>query len=66
VWSALSKAYAENAEGKVHVFQEKIGVIWKNYEEPTLKKKGVEYEVHDVKSVTNIKKFVDEIIKENN
>jgi hypothetical protein len=63
VWSALSKAYAKKAVGRAHVFQEKVGVIWKNYEKPILKKRGVKYKVHDVKDITDIKKFVDEIIK---
>ncbi len=62
VWSALSKAYAQNATGKANIFQEYEGIIWKNYEKPTLMSRNVNYVVHKVSSSTNIATLVENIL----
>lgn len=63
VWSALSKAYAQNASGVANVFQEYEGNIWKNYEKPTLLSKNVDYEVHKINSSTNVISLVENLLR---
>ena len=46
VWGALSQEYANRSKDNAHVFQQKTGKIWDNFEKPTLEKKGTNYHIH--------------------
>lgn len=65
LWGALSKAYASQASGVAHVFQEKSGKIWENYEMPELMRKGVKFEIYKVPSNKSmLPKEIMEVLKD--